>query len=175
MNHSEDIVPYENKSFDELLQEIKKGWFAWRGASKLVPLLWEKGHADGLSDEEIRQKVIHELGMPYKTMIRYVPESSKRTYVRYQNRDESRKREDYQQEEQPKIPPPPQPIIEQRQEPTLTATEEPQEFKLPMKLVDDFMNKAIYIVRAKTWARTNGLDYLTFKANSEGVLSLNVS
>ena len=173
MSSSEDITPYEHKSFDELIRELRGTLLK---ASHIIPLLFEKGRQAGFDDNEIRAKIRNELNVPYRTMVRYLPLNAKHKYERYQEK-KSAKWQNARlviEEEEPKIPPPKEVIIEP--EPKQIIIEQKlQEFKLPMKLVDDFMNKAIYIVRAKTWPKTNGVDYLTFKANSEGVLSLNPS
>lgn len=58
-------------------------------------------------------------------------------------------------------------VLEEAELKVLKRTEVPQRLCLPIQLLD-----SIAFDRAKSWAKTNGEEYITLKANSEGILAL---
>ena len=113
-------------------------------------------------------------------MIRYVPESSKRTYERRDDKhivteqsEQSRNLRHLRQEEQPKIPAPPQPIIEhiepKLEHKTIRITMSPQKmialgnamialvkkegFKTNYAIEYDYVEKDLYVDATEEWEK----------------------
>lgn len=180
LDNQEDIVPYENKSFDELVKEFNHRLL---NAGQLVPLIFQKGREVGMQDSEIRSRILR-AGMPYRTMLRYVPPDSKREYKRYQVEKSVNGRMPNArlviQDEEPKLPPAPVPqVIEHRPE----AEPKPEpEMPMPMNKhihehafmplpFADQLNKFL-LARIIGIARANGHERIRFKINNEGDLYL---
>jgi hypothetical protein len=80
-NNPASIELYQNKSFDELIEEV--GGIFYK-ASQIIPLIFERGRDAGMQDDEIRQRMIA-AGVKYRTMLEYMPPDAKREYKRYQS------------------------------------------------------------------------------------------
>lgn len=77
VNQSEDITPYENKSFREIVTELREHRIrSDRTYKELIQAAIKKGQLEGISNEEIRSQIL-EAGIAYNTMIEYIPDEMK--------------------------------------------------------------------------------------------------
>jgi hypothetical protein len=179
--NQDNIQPYQNKSFDELIDELKG---AFLKASQLIPLIFDKGQQAGMQNDEIRKRIQSEFDIPGRTMRRYLPQGVKGQYKRYHNGKLAKLAN--LEPNQAKLadvtpvtlPPPEQPIIEPEAEFNQQVREEvaqPQPRRhekafLPLPLADQ-LNKFL-LARLIGMARSNGDNGIEFKINNEGDLYL---
>ena len=166
MANPDDIVIYNNKSFDELLDEIEYAWRQFFKLKDLLPALFRKGREGGMTDDAIRTVITGRLGVPYRTMLRHIPPDTKRQYDRYHNEKSAKVAE----LPEPKIPPPEQPIIEQEPAPPIVEPEplspRREEVTIPIPLAQQ-LNKFL-LAKMIGMAKSEGLDRITLKVNQQG-------
>lgn len=166
-NNLDNIEAYENKSFDQLIEDARN---AWKQATtglfklkKLIPAIFEKGRTTGMSDDDIRATITGQLGVPYRTMLRYIPEDAKQQQKRYHDSNLAKVAtfSNTNQVQTPiintqltdvkpiTIPSPEQPIIDQEPEPDQAATEVAEEYQRDMQRQQEIEQTADRLLLAR--------------------------